>query len=96
MKLRNEFIATIGQEAYPHICNICFHIVQNDGPPRALAHLPGWFVAYDCLGSVHAAITDGITIGHPCCSIHTCSEELPRITACFCNTHQDWQNICAV
>ncbi|KZT46451.1 hypothetical protein CALCODRAFT_422753, partial [Calocera cornea HHB12733] len=46
--------------------------------------------------SIHAAVTDGVTIGHPCCAVHNCHEPLPTIAARYCSTHDHLNHICAV
>lgn len=34
-------------------------------------------------------MTDGITLGHRCCSVHDCKERLPTTKARYCLTHED-------
>ena len=41
-------------------------------------------------------VTDGITIGHPCCGVAHCSQPLKNNKDRFCQGHGDEQNICCV
>ncbi|KZO97680.1 hypothetical protein CALVIDRAFT_479910 [Calocera viscosa TUFC12733] len=74
---RNIFIAGTGQEYYPHACDGCVRVREDNV-------------------MIHAAITDGVTIGHPCCGVHNCQEALPSLQARFCNTHTILNGICAI
>ncbi|KDR71688.1 hypothetical protein GALMADRAFT_74493 [Galerina marginata CBS 339.88] len=41
-------------------------------------------------------VTDGITIGHPCCGVAHCAIPLASNKDRFCPDHQDQGNICCV
>lgn len=43
-----------------------------------------------------AVVTDGVSIGHPCCSVHDCTVPLRKIHDRFCPEHQDQASICAL
>ena len=45
---------------------------------------------------IQAAVCDGNTIGHPCCTVHDCKLPLDNHRLRFCSHHQDHRNICAV
>jgi CxC6 like cysteine cluster associated with KDZ transposases len=45
---------------------------------------------------IQAAVCDGNTIGHPCCTVHDCKLPLDNHRLQFCSHHQDHCNICAV
>lgn len=45
---------------------------------------------------VRVVVIDGITIGHPCCAVHGCQENLERQTDRFCKTHKVCDKICSV
>jgi hypothetical protein len=47
-------------------------------------------------GSLRAAVTDGVTIGHPCCGFHDCKEPLTTQRDKHCCHHQHLNNTCAV
>ncbi|KAI0037478.1 hypothetical protein FA95DRAFT_1551550 [Auriscalpium vulgare] len=47
-------------------------------------------------GAVRAIVTDGISIGHPCCATHNCSEPLANNRHHFCPKHSDEAVICVV
>ncbi|KAF8815547.1 hypothetical protein BYT27DRAFT_7225037 [Phlegmacium glaucopus] len=42
------------------------------------------------------AVMDGMTLGHPCCTVHNC--KTPLATSCdrYCPTHHSLSNICAI
>ena len=41
-------------------------------------------------------VTDGVTLGHPCCWIKDCQEELPNVKSRYCETHREHSKTCAV
>jgi hypothetical protein len=47
-------------------------------------------------GKCQVIITDGVTLGHPCCAMPHCQEELQNNRHRFCKTHFDEHNNCAV
>lgn len=46
--------------------------------------------------TVSAAVTDGVTLGHPCCNIADCKEPLAKVTDEFCHLHVDNGARCCV
>ncbi|KZT62228.1 hypothetical protein CALCODRAFT_426677 [Calocera cornea HHB12733] len=77
---RNIFMAGTGQEFYAHACDSCVRITERNGVPVTL----------------QAAVTDGVAIGHSCCSVHNCHGILPSVTARFCEEHKALNGICAI
>lgn len=53
-------------------------------------------VLTNCLEMLRSAVTDGITLGHPCCGVHDCKEPLRSQRAHHCETHRDNDSKCAV
>ncbi|EEB92058.1 hypothetical protein MPER_09485 [Moniliophthora perniciosa FA553] len=51
---------------------------------------------YESLAALRAIVTDGITVGHPCCKVHNCTEPLVNNRAHFCQVHQDLKKLCVV
>lgn len=45
---------------------------------------------------VTAGVTDGVTLGHPCCSVHNCKNTLARQYHRYCPEHAGLRNTCAV
>lgn len=41
-------------------------------------------------------MVDGVTVGHPCCSIHNCMTPLQRSQDRFCPLHQNEANKCVI
>lgn len=46
--------------------------------------------------TISAAVTDGVTVGHPCCNVQDCKEPLSRVTDEFCHRHIDRGSDCCV
>ena len=80
MTKRNKCIIHESQPEISHYCNKCMQTCRADGR----------------VFKVEAALTDGLTIGHPCCSTFVC----PTVLACnwhqFCPMHNHLHLQCAV
>ncbi|KAF8587176.1 hypothetical protein K439DRAFT_1614479 [Ramaria rubella] len=50
----------------------------------------------DIIAVYHAVVTDGISLGHPCCGVHDCKEPLASNADRYCQVHGDLSNKCAV
>ncbi|EKM49358.1 uncharacterized protein PHACADRAFT_50953, partial [Phanerochaete carnosa HHB-10118-sp] len=48
------------------------------------------------LNKTQCVVVDRVTIGHPCCSIHTCHEGLESQRHRFCPMHHHLDNVCTV
>ena len=46
--------------------------------------------------ALRATVSDGITIGHPCCARHDCKNPLPTQRSRFCVEHASFSSLCAV
>ncbi|KAJ7933657.1 hypothetical protein B0H13DRAFT_1482942, partial [Mycena leptocephala] len=46
--------------------------------------------------AIRSTVTDGITIGRPCCSVHDCLEPLPTVKHRYCTCHRQLDSQCAV
>ncbi|KDR76382.1 hypothetical protein GALMADRAFT_480195 [Galerina marginata CBS 339.88] len=82
MEARNLFMNQSGQPEWAHTCEKCTRVWPgvNGEPPKML----------------RVIVTDGITIGHPCCGVAHCDQPLQNNQDRFCSLHQDEENICAV
>ncbi|KAI0311184.1 hypothetical protein OF83DRAFT_1069232 [Amylostereum chailletii] len=49
-----------------------------------------------CERSFHAVVTDGISIGHPCCKMHNCTKPLVNNRHHYCIDHQSEATICCI
>ncbi|EDR00638.1 uncharacterized protein LACBIDRAFT_333942 [Laccaria bicolor S238N-H82] len=78
---RNHLIEGIGQEQYPHACNLCFIVFQDKSGK---------------LMKMQAAVCDGDMIGHPCCAVHDCKDTLVNHRNRFCAQHNHLNFQCAV
>ncbi|KZP00080.1 hypothetical protein CALVIDRAFT_476434, partial [Calocera viscosa TUFC12733] len=80
MQDRNHFMAGTGQEQWAHACELCRKYFLHNGQEYTLS----------------CAITDGVSIGRPCCAIHNCPNPLPSNRAHYCHVHTTLESICAV
>lgn len=48
------------------------------------------------IGQIRSTVTDGITIGRPCCTVHDFPEPLRHVKKRFCQLHEHLDNICSV
>ncbi|KAF8582316.1 hypothetical protein K439DRAFT_1647640 [Ramaria rubella] len=78
----NAAMAGTGQPEWNHACNLCTkHILDQNS---------------EIVGVYHAVVTDGISLGHPCCGVHNCKEPLSSNLDRYCQNHVDLSNKCAV
>ncbi|KAG1727378.1 uncharacterized protein EDB91DRAFT_1061158, partial [Suillus paluster] len=84
MRARNERIITEGQDELPHACYGCMHLFSMpDGTTRY----------------AEVIVTDGITVGRPCCAMPHCKNALASTRNHFCSadlSHGQLKMICAV
>ncbi|KAM5539485.1 hypothetical protein V8D89_006937 [Ganoderma adspersum] len=69
-----------GRDNWNHVCDKCRVCKVIDGQRY----------------SMRAVVTDEITIGRPCCSVHDCQNPLPSQRARFCHVHSDLNGQCVV
>ncbi len=48
------------------------------------------------VGPIRAVVTDGDTIGRPCCKVHNCTRPLPTNRDHFCVDHANLKSVCVV
>ncbi|KAF8196056.1 hypothetical protein BJ912DRAFT_125465 [Pholiota molesta] len=82
MDLRNKKMILVGQQEKMHACEKCEKFIEGSG--------------YKGLRSLRATVTDGLSIGRPCCKVHNCTKPLPTNRDHFCIDHQDLKAICVV
>ncbi|KAL0954922.1 hypothetical protein HGRIS_003855, partial [Hohenbuehelia grisea] len=81
MEERNTRIVLQGQDEVPHTCNRCTRIFKGkDGETRRC----------------QVIVTDGLTLGDPCCAVPNCKEPLQSNKHRFCRTHFPQHDICAI
>ncbi|RDB15791.1 hypothetical protein Hypma_003744 [Hypsizygus marmoreus] len=81
LDVRNKATEGIGQECYPHACDVCFIVYTDDN---------------GVLRKMHPAVCDGDTIGHPTCNVHDCKVLLTTQHHNFCPLHGHLNSKCAV
>ncbi|KAA1469595.1 hypothetical protein DENSPDRAFT_835230, partial [Dentipellis sp. KUC8613] len=82
MVRRNLQMVEEGQPARMHACDVCEKFVEGTG--------------YKGLRSLRAVVTDGITIGHPCCAVHNCTRPLINNRHHYCSVHKSDVLKCAI
>jgi hypothetical protein len=81
MEERNQYVILYGQEEVPHTCDKCLRIIkQADGS------------CHKC----QVILSDGLTLGHPCCGVFRCTEPLLNNKHRYCATHAHQNTLCAV
>jgi hypothetical protein len=48
------------------------------------------------IDQIRSTVTDGVTIGRPCCAVHDCKGPLPTVKHRYCQNHGDLAKICTV
>jgi hypothetical protein len=81
MVKRNERIICEGQPEIAHYCDKCMRTYRTDGGD---------------VFKVEATVTDGLTIGHPCCSTFACPTALACNRHRFCPMHSHLHLQCAI
>ncbi|KAJ7128595.1 hypothetical protein C8R44DRAFT_909853 [Mycena epipterygia] len=86
LEVRNSRMAGTGQEEWNHACDLCCYIYldpeSDEDEPRHMF--------------LRSTVTDGITMGHPCCGIPDCQERLRSVKDKFCLTHQKLNKQCCI
>ncbi|KAL0574434.1 hypothetical protein V5O48_007520 [Marasmius crinis-equi] len=78
---RNRLMVGNGQEMWAHACDKCMKIVEQNGQKEYLT----------------AVVTDGVTLGYPCCSFRpVCREPLRSSKDRFCPKHSSEALKCCV
>lgn len=97
---RNAKIRRRGQEMWGHACDDCVKRMQRpDGTvgkhfqPCISVHAADFMppIAY-----VSAGVTDGVTVGHPCCAVLNCQQDLVKGRDRYCERHRSKDDVCAV
>ncbi|KAL0564244.1 hypothetical protein V5O48_017808 [Marasmius crinis-equi] len=76
--IRNDLMDREGQPECLHACSICEKFIPTD--------IPG---AYKGLRRLRAVVTDGVTVGRPCCKVHNCTQPLINNRAHYCHLHHE-------
>ncbi|KAI0310124.1 hypothetical protein OF83DRAFT_1071058, partial [Amylostereum chailletii] len=92
MEARNVRMIEVGQPHKMHACLTCIW----DSVRRCLTLLPIPTNSTMAVGSIRAVVTDGVSIGHPCCAMHNCTKPLITNRHHFCADHATESALCAV
>ncbi|KAJ7278736.1 hypothetical protein C8J57DRAFT_1059707, partial [Mycena rebaudengoi] len=86
LEARNSRMAGTGQEEWSHACDLCCYIYLDSESSK---DNPRYFF-------IRSTVTDGITIGHPCCAVLDCQERLRSVKNKFCPKHQGLNRQCCI
>ena len=97
LQRRNLFMAGTGQEMWAHACDNCMKIVGGPGEHMRkyiflLKTEPNSFQQV----YMSAGVTDGVSVGHYCCSVQDCTEPLLNHLKRYCERHSRMNSVCAV
>jgi len=87
----------VNQRFYTAVMSVCVS-TKNQEQVRALIFI-NLILIWDFLlapKSVFVAVMDGITLGHPCCTVHNCKIQLTTARDRFCAEHRTMNSVCAV
>lgn len=98
---RNASNASNGLKHWLHSCDGCFKLVEAVGSGRTCKILINRFIIsgahhHHLEDTVSAAVTDGVTLGHPCCNAKDCKDPLARVSDEFCHKHMGHGSDCCV
>ena len=85
-----------GQEHWNHACDMCCWVFEEDG---IMCMSPITFCVLflnNTADQICSTVTDGVTIGHPCCTVQDCPEALPHVKKWFCLLHTHLYSLCVV
>jgi hypothetical protein len=85
-----------GQEHWNHACDMCCWVFEEDGIICMLLRLCYLLYPTEVIDQIRSTVTDGITIGHPCCAVQDCHEPLPHVKKRFCLFHTHLDSVCVV
>nr|GAT48245.1 predicted protein [Mycena chlorophos] len=78
---RNKRMVGPGRDEWNHACDgCCLYTQDKEG---------NW-------GMLRSCVTDGITIGRPCCGEHDCLRPLPTVKHRYCDLHHGKDLLCVV
>ncbi|KAG8849067.1 hypothetical protein FRC20_002395 [Serendipita sp. 405] len=79
LQARNIRFSDYHRPHYNHVCDGCSKVVERDGT----------------MSLIRSAVTDGVTLGRPCCAVHDCKGSLSSPKRRYCPDHQELEGICA-
>lgn len=95
---RNVRFAYNERKVWSHACEDCLkYTTRPDGSPGMLQFrfLEG-FLTCACPAYISAVVTDGVTVGHPCCAVLNCQNDLEHGCDRHCPHHSQNSAICAI
>jgi hypothetical protein len=95
---RNAIFQGPGQPDWDHCCNSCsIKIYSAQEHPNGESHDPPIFIRLILsIGWIHSMVTDGVTLGHPCCAIHECKNPLESHRMRYCLAHSNKEAECSI
>lgn len=82
VEARNRALAGPGHPEWNHACLRCTHHIKDDTGQITAVY--------------RSAVSDGISLGHPCCALHDCKIPLANNKHRYCPTHSSMRDECVV
>lgn len=100
MHSRNQRSAGTGLEHWAHRCNDCFKEILDVQDGRECKSISGLRLSFEFqtvrIDVISAVVTDGVTVGHPCCNEHNCKIPLKKVYDEYCPLHFAMNSKCAI
>ncbi|KAJ2976816.1 hypothetical protein NUW54_g11507 [Trametes sanguinea] len=100
---RNKAMEGIGQEEWPHACDLCFIVRPAEagdgyGELRSigLANYTRTGLSEHSSVKIQYAVGDGLAMGRPCCAIQDCKINLSTKRDVYCPAHSHYAEKCAI
>ena len=103
VEARNAYVQVHGLPDLAHYCTKCVRFWTDDEGIPTCSYQPA--ISYThcpltlhlvLLAKTSCVVIDGVTIGHPCCSVHNCHEGLLSQRDRFCASHSHLLGVCSV
>jgi hypothetical protein len=89
LQARNNRFSGYMRPEWNHICDLCSKVVERSDEKGVALYLFIILSISLCPVRIRSAVTDGITIGHPCCAFHDCKIPLSNMKHRYCDKHQE-------
>ena len=100
MRKRNEEVIIEGQDEIGHYCDKCMRVWEDDNGNLCMGSNTlniEYKELTDFLDKCQVVVTDGLTMGHPCCGSFRCTIPLHNNRDRFCPKHYNLHDIiCAI
>jgi CxC6 like cysteine cluster associated with KDZ transposases len=97
---RNAIFQGPGRPDWDHCCDSCsiktYSATSPEHPNGEAQYPPILMCLILSLGWIRSMVTDGVTLGHPCCAIHECKNPLQSHRMRYCLIHSNKEAECSI